>query len=157
MNNMGFKIVGTLHVILLGEKSPTEADWEEYLQAILTEERKGVDATAWCTCVFSDGGGPGPGQRKAIADLLHGRPSKVAVVTTSNALRGIMTAMSWFNPQAKAFSPQDVGAALSHLGLSHSKFDSIKVMAQDLLKSLGLKQVKALDQASLSTGASARL
>ena len=149
MDNMAFKIVDTLHVIALGPRNPSTADWNSYVEALHAEEKKGVDVAQMRTIVFSDGGGPEPAMRKQVVDLLHGRTTKLAVVTGSTTLRAVMTAMSWFNRDARAFAPAEVGDALRHLGVAETKFDSIKAMAQGLLKDLGLKQVNALEQASL--------
>ena len=45
MERMGFKIVGTLHVIIVGEKTPTAGDWKEYVLALQAEEKRGIDVT----------------------------------------------------------------------------------------------------------------
>jgi hypothetical protein len=155
MDHMGFKIVGTLHIIVVGEKDPTVADWAQYVQALRAEEKRGIDVTQMRTLVFSDGGGPNTAMRKTVSDLLHGRTTPLAILTGSAMMRGIITALSWFNPDARAFAPGEAGEALRFLQVPSLKFDSIKSTAQELQKSLGLQQVKALEQARLSPAAAA--
>jgi len=152
MDQMGFKIVGTLHVIVVGQKDPSVADWAEYMKALHAEEKKGIDVTMMRTLVFSDGGGPNSTMRKQASDLLKGRATPLAIVTGSAMMRGIITALSWFNPEARAFSPSNVGEALQFLQVPTLKFDTIKTTAQELRKSLGLRQVNALEDARLSGG-----
>ena len=156
MERMSFKILGTLHVIVVGEQSPTADDWKKYVEALVAEEKRGIDVTQMRTLVFSDGGGPDSGQRAVVKNLLNGRATPLAIVTGNAFMRGLVTALSWFNPKARAFAPNDVGAALDFLQVPVLKFDSIKQTAQELQKSLGLPHVKSLEAANLSAAAVAR-
>jgi hypothetical protein len=149
MNNMGFKIVDTLHVIVVGAKDPSPADWQEYIGAIRAEERKGIDVTRMRTLVFSDGGGPNAGQRKAASDLLNGRATPIAIVTGVAIMRGIITALRWFNPEVRAYAPTEVREALDYLKVPAQNFESLKTMARDLQVTLRLEECKALEQARL--------
>lgn len=151
--HMGFKIVGTLHIIVCGEKDPTADDWLAYVRALQEEERKGIDVAEWRTLTFSDGGGPNAAQRKSISDLLKGRASPIAIVTANSIMRGVITALSWFNPKCRAFAPTDIGGALNFLGVPPLKFGAIKQTAQDIQREVGLRQMKALDDARLTGSA----
>jgi hypothetical protein len=149
MDHMGFKIVGTLHVIIVGSKDPSVADWQAYMTALHAEERKGIDVTQMRTLVFSDGGGPNAAQRKMASDLLDGRATRLGIVTGNTLMRGVITALRWFNPQCQAFAPGAVGEALRFLDVPLLKFDSIRQTARDLQVTPGLRPVRALDEARL--------
>jgi hypothetical protein len=152
-HHMGFKIVGTLHIIVCGDKDPTMDDWAAYMQALQEEERKGVDVSQWRTVTFSDGGGPNATQRKAVSDLLKGRASPIAIITANSVMRGVITALSWFNPKCRAYAPSDMGSALNFLGVPLARFDSIKQTAQEIQRTIRLRQVRALDEARLAGSA----
>ena len=68
MRNMVFKILGNLHVVVVGERDPSPADWDLYMEALQAEEDRGIDVSQMRTLVFSDGGGPTPrsGRGQAI-------------------------------------------------------------------------------------------
>jgi hypothetical protein len=49
----------------------------------------------------------------------HGKLPHMAIMTSSRAIRGAMTALSWFMPDVfKAFAPSDWSRAAAYLGLS---------------------------------------
>jgi hypothetical protein len=150
MGCMGFKILGSLHVIVNGADGPEAKEWGAYAQALQAEVKRGIDVTEFRTIVFSEGGGPNASQRKTIADLLQGKPSPIAIVSGNPLMRTIITALSWFNPKCKSFSPSEVGRALDHLGVPHLKFESIRQAALEIQKNIGLQRVVALEQARLT-------
>ena len=65
--------------------------------------------------VATKGGGPTSTQRKYLNDLLAGRHVPVAVMSSSTAVRGVVTALSWFNRKIKAFPPEGLADALTYL------------------------------------------
>lgn len=152
MKAMTFKMVGTLHVITVGGKDPTQEDWVTYMQAVISEEkRRGVNVTEMRTLVFSDGGGPNAAQRKMANDVLKGRPTPIAVVTNNFVMRGVITALQWFNPQCRAFMPNAAGEALKFLGIPQGKYEMIVNIARELQKDLKVPKLSSLDSARLST------
>jgi hypothetical protein len=56
--------------------------------------------------------------REALNKVLLGRPLRIAAVTDSIVGRGVVTAISWFNPQIRACSPSKPKDVFTHLGLS---------------------------------------
>jgi hypothetical protein len=150
MDCMGFRVVGNVHLIVVGEKNPTVADWNAYVHAVQIEERNGLNITAQMrTLVFSDGGGPNAAQRKLAADVLNGRSTPVAIVTNSAIMRGVMTALRWFNPQASAFAPSELSDAMAFLQIPEHKQDTLLKIARDLFVGLRIPPVRSLDAARL--------
>jgi hypothetical protein len=145
---MGFRIIGNLHIVVVGEKDPTNSDWKAYLDAIRAAEKNGIDVTARLrTLVFSDGAGPNAQQRKVVADYLNGRPSPLAIVTGGAIMRGVITALSWFNPQVRAFAPEYLTDALRYLDVPQIKLDSILRDANEIQSELKIPRVRAIDAA----------
>jgi hypothetical protein len=101
-------------VVVHSAKAPSEDEWEEYMRAVRQNEQ---NLPRVRTIVFTDGGGPNSAQRKAINDFLRGRQTPVVLASTSPVVRGITTALSWFNPLVKSVAPDDLEGALRHLGV----------------------------------------
>jgi hypothetical protein len=102
--------------------------------------------------VVSDGGAPTLRQRSRLTQIYDYRPYKLSVVTTvmSNPVkRGIAMAMRWFNPSLSMYQPQEMTAALAHLGLTEH-WPQIKALYQQLQDQLPL--VRALDIAIHAVG-----
>ena len=157
MDCMGFRINGNLHIVVVGEKEPTASDWKTYLDAIRATEKAGLDISRLRTLVFSDGAGPNAQQRKVLADHLNGRPSPLAIVTGGAIMRGVITALSWFNPQVRGFAPDQVTSALRYLDVPQIKIDSILRDAHEIQAELKIPHLRTIEAARLShgTGASA--
>ncbi|MEZ4296946.1 MAG: hypothetical protein R3B70_18420 [Polyangiaceae bacterium] len=125
MRNQAFKILGNLHVVVAGPNPPTDAEWHTYVEAVKAEEQRGLDLTEMTTLVITEGGGPNAAQRKMVNDVLRGRTTKVATVSGSPFFRGIVTALTWFNPEMRVFSPDNVTDAFRFLGIPESQYDEI--------------------------------
>ncbi|MEZ4307331.1 MAG: hypothetical protein R3F14_04710 [Polyangiaceae bacterium] len=111
MRNQAFKILGNLHILVAGPNPPTDAEWHTYVEAVKAEEHRGLDLTEMRTLVITDGGGPNAAQRKMVNDVLRGRTTRVATVSGSPFFRGIVTALTWFNPEMRLYSPDKVTSA----------------------------------------------
>lgn len=120
MKNMAFKVVERLFIVVYGTTNPTDEEWVRYLDAC---QEHGLDRTV--QLIFTDGGGPDSSQRKYLNQLLDGRMVPVAVVSSSSAIRSVVTALSWFNRQIKAFSPGALRDAISYLQIPPGRFERI--------------------------------
>jgi hypothetical protein len=149
MNRMGFKFLGSLHIIVVGERDPAPADWNAYVAAIEAEATRGVSAGQIRTLIFSDGGGPNAAQRKIAGDVREGRGDPQAIVTVSGIARAMITALRLIHPRCRAFAPVDTGAALEFLGVPGIKFQQILRLARDIQLGLGITPVKSLEAARL--------
>jgi hypothetical protein len=101
-----------------GRQNPTDADWDPYVASIGgTLDHHGGDSTRIRGLSITTGGGPTTLQRDRLNSLLAGRSVRVAVVTPSKITHGIVTALSWFNPMIRAFSPARFADAIRYLEL----------------------------------------
>lgn len=110
-----------IFIALHPKTAPADADWGEWT-ALLEAYGK---AHAWnlgnsTNLVVTDGGAPSTAQRTTINTLIAQAKSlpSVAIVTDSAVVRGIVRALSIFNPRVRVFSPSDIVLAGAHLGLA---------------------------------------
>jgi hypothetical protein len=119
--------------------TPTDAEWAPYFAELVKHDPRTLRSLA-----FTDGGAPGGAQRKQLNDFLKGQASPAAVVTASGMVRGVVTALSWFNPQMRAFQPDNVEAALRYLGVKSDDMSLVLREIQILRKKLGFEGLKSI-------------
>jgi hypothetical protein len=93
---------------------PTDAEWDAYVDVLMAQPFDGL-------VVWTDGVGPNAGQRKRLLARLGTREQLTAVITSSILARGIVTALSWVNVPIRAFSPNDVDAAIEFIGAGRDR------------------------------------
>jgi hypothetical protein len=105
-----------LALVLHTAAPPGYDEWK----ALVEEYRRLADTNSGLSglrvLVLTDGGGPNAAQRSMVNDVFRGQP-KVAVVTASALIRGIITVFAWFNPATTGFAPGELDRALRHLEL----------------------------------------
>jgi hypothetical protein len=130
---MTMKLVGAADgdamLFLHGSRAPTSAEWDEVM-AVLGGTITAGTFPKLRALVVTDGGGPDVVMRGELQALCkqRGHAPKTAVVAIGIVVRGMVTAVSWFNPNIKAFAPNQFTGALEYLGLSRA--------AQRLLREL---------------------
>ena len=146
MKNMAFQKVGDYIVLVHNAMAPTDEEWDEWMHLYAYES----------ILVVTDGGAPTASQRKLLktrVDQLRALPSyvpnmkepKVATVTSSSFVRGVLTALGWFyHDSYAAFPPDHVAHALAYLGVPPKYHLAMKTAVQTLR--LQLKKAKALAQ-----------
>ena len=117
MADMRYRCDGRLIIVAHTNASPSDEEWSGYAREVAAALSRSAPADLR-TVVFTDGGGPNAEQRRMLTEIKGWNIVRVSVVSQSLAVRGIVTAFSWFNPKIKAFLPIAVGAAFRHLGLS---------------------------------------
>lgn len=108
---------GTMTMVHTAEK-PTDVEWDAMLAHFRANRAERV-------IVFTDGGGPSTLQRGRLNDALEGAVVKTAIVSSSQVIRGIATALSWFNPGIRSFLPHQAPLALSYLGLAAGEHERV--------------------------------
>ncbi len=118
-----------LFLVMHTKDNPTDEEWTQYLDFT----KKNLQNLKR-NLILTEGGGPSTMQRGQLNDLLEaqGFKAKISVVTLSRLVRGIVTALSWFNPNIKAFSTIQIPAALDYLEVPKAEHDLV------------LKEIKAL-------------
>jgi hypothetical protein len=98
------------------------------------------------TIVLTDGGGPNTMQRARITESYSrawGGPP-VMTLTDSMAVRGILRALTWMNPQFRVFAPRDFDAALRYLEVPSEKAGVLKAELLSLERELGGTRLKTV-------------
>jgi hypothetical protein len=134
---MVFREVSALIVSVHSAEAPTDEDWSAYLQLCrrkMARERLGALAV-------TAGGGPNSKQRAALQELLRGGPVPGAVVTDSPVVRGIVTALGWFNPAIRGFAfnrGAGIHDALTYLGVDGLVAERVLIEIRAMQRELGL-------------------
>lgn len=151
MRTMATRTWEDLLISLHTTQPPDEEGWREYSQQLLALILQAPDdSSKGRRIVFTDGGSPNLVQRAEINKILSGRAMKVAIISSSPAAQGVVTALNWYNPLIRLFSPGQLVEAWQHLGVTESARPFIRRELQLLLSAVG--RVAAVEQA-LATAA----
>lgn len=132
--HMRTEIVDGVLLVVHGHEPPTDEEWEAYLGQV-----KLVVATGRPRAIaVTEGGAPSLSQRTQLNRILRGTRAVGAVVSESSLVRGIVTALSWFNRGVRSFSPDALDDACAHLGLSDAQVHQLRGRLDALRESLGL-------------------
>jgi hypothetical protein len=132
--------LGEVMLVAHTSRAPTDVEWERYLGAM-----RGHDVERMRSLVFTDGGAPNMAQRGRLNDTLDGKTSTGAVISASALVRGVVTALRWFNPKLKAFSPTEVPQALTYLDIKSPRdIAAIRHGMVELRRALGDANFKSI-------------
>ncbi len=136
---MVWRRMGRLVLTVHSAKEPAENDWGRFLSEAcqfdpLQEQR---------VLVVSAGGAPNPAQRRRLVEVLNGARPLTAVLTPSWLVRGAGTAVSWFNPNLRVFSPRESREANEYLQLTAVESDEGWQLILQLQRELGIEVVQS--------------
>jgi hypothetical protein len=137
---MVFAIIGQYTVAVHTRKPPSDEEWAEYLTAHAPLIEKGVSMRV---LIVTEGGAPTAVQRmkmnEMVAEWIKVNPDCVrsAIITSSAFVRGVVTAISWFRPIARAFSHDHMDQAFSYLEIPPKYIPEIEQMIPVLKSKLG--------------------
>ena len=134
MKTTAFVLVGNVLIIVHSEAPPSDEEWEAYVSVI----RSVKDLSKLRCIAFTDGGAPNSSQRKLLNEALKNRPLQAAAVSSSTLVRGVVTALNWFNPLVRAFAPERLGEAYQYLKLSREEVSAVNKAISALQKELGI-------------------
>jgi len=135
MKNVAYKIIDSWLVAAYGADPLSEQEADEVLAVF-----KGLDFDRMRLLAFTRGGAPTAMQRKRLHDVLDGKDFTTAVVTDVYFIRGIVTAMSWFNKRIRVFPTSALEEAFRYLEIPSSQYDyfrqeATKLQAQVMVRS----------------------
>lgn len=131
MKTVAFAVWHQWIVAAFGSGSPSEADWKAYL-AFLRE----FASTRQRVLVLSHGSGLNTAQRRELDEIVGpnpGRDRRISVVTDSTFARGLVKALSFFDPAYRSFSTADLDAALDYLQVPQVSRTEMKHLATGLV------------------------
>src|SRR5262245_20647096 len=112
---VSFKVVDDVFLLVYNENDLSDPEAKAIIDAF-----NSLDLKSTKVLVFTKGGAPTPAQRKQFNEVLSGNTLPVAVVSDARIVRGVVTALGWFNSGIKSFSPDQVEQAYQHLGIPSS-------------------------------------
>jgi hypothetical protein len=126
MPNMLSSLVETQHNAVLIQlhtsEAPTDAEWNTCLA--LGEQygkKQNGSFSSLRVLAITDGGAPTTLQRGKLNDVMDGQTVLVSTVSSNSMVRGVVTALSWFNRGIRVFSPAQITSALDHLLLTEAE------------------------------------
>jgi len=132
---------GEIMVVVHTAQPPSDTEWKAYIDGVASS-----DLQTLRSIVFTDGGAPNSAQRKTINDVLEGRPVPGIVVSPNAMVRGVVTALAWFNPGIRAFSPDHFDDAVAYLELSPAEIETVWETIEKLRVQLDDPTLKAIPQ-----------
>lgn len=122
MATLQFDIVESVAVLVHADVDPADAEWTRYVERLGDADCSGI-------LVLSDGASPSAAQRRQLVDRLEANGRRIntqtAVLTGSLISRGVVTALSWFAPQIRAFEPSRLDEALGYLEVEPRHWDRV--------------------------------
>lgn len=130
---MVHRFLNDVFVLVHGRRSPFDTEWDLYLSE-LRQHADRLDCVK--TLVMTDGGGPDGAQRQRLNNILRGRPTLAAVITSSFVARAVVGTLAAFNPRIRAFSPSDVGFALAYLHVPTDDYSVILRTSSEMRRTI---------------------
>lgn len=137
MKNAVFKLVHNVGICVHNARNPNKQEWDAYLEmsAAMRDAAAG-DFASFKQIVFTDGGGPSMAQRTASSSLAKGRKDvdklKVAVVSRSIVVRGIVTWFRWVGLPLRSFAPEQLAQAFAFLAISDAEAMDLCIAVEEL-------------------------
>jgi hypothetical protein len=150
MPNLVQCFVGNLMIVAQNAKPPTDEEWDYYIDGLRGLERE-KRLHLLQSVVFTEGGAPSSAQRGRLNDFLNGRAIRGAVVSPSGLVRGVVTALNWFNPKLKAFKPEQVDEAFRYVGLKESDLPVVWSEFEKLRRKLGGDTLKSISRGATTS------
>jgi hypothetical protein len=132
MKTMTFAMDGDIMIVLHTATPPSELEWSAWLSALRLLPKQRLKLL-----IFTDGGVPNTLQRGTFLDVLADSQPAIAVVSNAPAVRGVVTAISWFNKNVKLFAPSNLADAFAHLGVNAERGRALFSTAQRATAQLG--------------------
>jgi hypothetical protein len=121
MKNLVFQNMGSLLIAVYNENQPTDDDHRKATAVFRTLDLEKVRFLG-----VTRGGAPTASQRKDLTDILNGRELLAAIVTDARLVRGVVSALSWFNQRVRAFSMSEMDEAFKYLSIVPRDFEHVR-------------------------------
>lgn len=136
------RLVEDVVVVVYTSFSPSDDEWNDYIDTLVAAANAhGGDLSRCRQLMMTDGGGPNSVQRAHAQRTLaavNGEAMPVAVVSSSPAVRGIVTAFNWMNMNIRMFHPTEVAAAFDFLRAGEATQASIWETLDAMQDELGI-------------------
>jgi hypothetical protein len=131
MRTVAHKLLRNLMISVHGREHVSSEQFPEVLSTFQELDYENVRML-----VVTEGGGPTPQQRREMVNAMGGREMVTAVVSDDIFIRGVVTALSWFNSKIKSFPRSDLEGAMRYLQIPPARFDEVRAEVAALRASL---------------------
>ena len=141
LSDLEFEYLAELHLMVScqAHETPTDADWDTYLEA--TRPALLVDKL-FRVLVVTDGAYPTRSQQGRMTTLIGNRTPCVAVISSSTAMRFVVSILALLNSKVRCFSPNQRKEAYTYLGLSPSQQATADATVDRLRRFIGTESAK---------------
>jgi hypothetical protein len=114
--NLVFELIPEAQLLVSCQTTlaPSDAEWDEYLVALAQLQ---VLVPRPRSLVLTNGGVPSHSQRLRLRVDKSRPPAPVAVLSSSSAVRFVLSVLALVNPAMRSFNPHELDAAMSYLGI----------------------------------------
>jgi hypothetical protein len=135
----------TVAIALNGRQLPTDEEWDAYVDEFRAVcDEAGADLSRVVSIAISDGGAPTSRQRQRVTAMVGERRLRWVLLSTSRFARGVATALSWFQPDFKAYAPHEVHRAAAFLGIPGDEVPALLEAIREKDAAIGLSAVAEL-------------
>lgn len=120
MRNVAYSLLDNVFIAVWGRVNLSDAESTEVFEVF-----RRLDFGRVRMLVVTEGAGPGPVLRKQMNTALGGQELQTAVVTDDFVIRGVVTALSWFNRRIRWFPYTALDDALEYLNVPDFRVDAI--------------------------------
>jgi hypothetical protein len=115
--SFAFENIEDLELLLSyqGPRNPSDAEWAPYVALL---QRLHATRAGYRYLVFSDGGHPSSEQQARLKAATEGRKPPVSIISSSVAIRFVVSIFALFNHRVQCFAPSEINSALRHIGLN---------------------------------------
>lgn len=120
VSDLAFEYLTELHLMVscMGRTAASDADWNTYLDAMRSVLQ---GDSLFRALVVTDGGYPTRSQQGRMTAFVGKRTPCVAVISSSTAMRFVVSILALLNSKVSCFDPSQRHQAYSYLGLSPSQ------------------------------------
>lgn len=129
--------VGRCMIIMHDDVDPTNEEWDLFLSALRKQ-----NVVNFVYLIYTLGGKPSPLQREKLRNVgkEHLDSIKSAVVSDNAAIRFVVTGLSFFMPQIRAFDREKAAQALAWLEIPVYNYGMIYKAVAEMTQTLSTKQ-----------------
>jgi serine/threonine protein kinase len=122
------RFVGDVMLCVHANEPPSPEDWQAFVDArdARAETLKGLLVVAPPKATID------VRQRENVRKFLKLTGTRLAVITESRVVRGLVTAVGWFTSQVRAFAMDEVEEGLTFLGLGHERHEEARKALREL-------------------------
>jgi hypothetical protein len=130
MPTMAFERTPECSVAVFGSSALSDEDWDRYVASI----QANLGTSAPRALVIAGSTAPSTSQRARLEKVMGPvkAQAKVAIVTSSTFVRGVVNAFALITPGYRAFAPAQLDEAMAYLDVRATRFADLRALLDRL-------------------------